>query len=79
MLLSEHVGATSSTGLLAICDRVYAAGPSYSTERGFVQSVCVDIARLVRSHLSGNDITADIDRLAAVYAGEELRDEDLHR
>ena len=58
--LAEHVGATSSTALLAIYDHVYAASPAYSTQRGFVESVCVDIARLVQSHLSGNDITSDI-------------------
>ena len=74
--LAEHVGATSSSELLAVWERVYATNPAYSTERGFVESVCVDIARLLLSHLSGNDTTADIERLATSYEGEDLHDDD---
>ena len=78
--LAEHVGATSSTALLAIYDHVYAASPTYNTQRGFVESVCADIARLVQSHLSGNDIPSDIEHLATVYGGEDLQDDDMsHR
>ena len=52
--------------LLAVWDRVYSTNPAYSTERGFVESVCVDIAHLLSSRRAGNDITADIECLATV-------------
>lgn len=72
VLLAEHVGATSSAEMIALCDRVYAETPGYGIERGFVQSVCEDIAPLVRSRLGGNDIATDLEVLADVYAGEDL-------
>ena len=56
--VAEHVGATSPSELLAVWDQVYSTSPAYSTERGFVDSVCAVVARLLRSQLSGNDITA---------------------
>ena len=56
--VAEHVGATSLSELLAVWDRVNSTSFAYSTERGFVESVCADVARLLRSQLSGNDITA---------------------
>ena len=77
--LAEYVGATSSSELLAVWDQVYSTSLAYSIERGFVESVCADVTRLLRSHLSGNDITAEVESLATSYAGEDLSDDDPSR
>lgn len=48
ILLGKEVGARSSASLLAAWDHVYDTSASYSVERGFVSSLCDDVAPLLQ-------------------------------
>ena len=69
--LAGELGAVSSADLLAICDRVFAASPTYASERPFVQAVCEDIAPLAQARQAGQDTNADVARLEAAYEGRD--------
>lgn len=71
VLLAEVVGATSSDSLLAAYDEVYTGSPTHATQRVFVQSVCNDMAPIVRAHIAGQDIAGQVEALAAVYEGSD--------
>lgn len=54
--LAEHTGIVSYESLMGLCDRVYAATPSYRIERQWVSSVIGDIQSLLKHKRSGMDI-----------------------
>ncbi|MDE0701005.1 MAG: DUF6036 family nucleotidyltransferase [Acidimicrobiaceae bacterium] len=72
VMLAEHVGVSSPAEMLDICDRVYAHTPGYANERGFVESVCRDIAPIVQSHLAGKDVTDEVRLLADSLSGFDV-------
>ena len=67
--LAEATGVVTRDSLVSLCDQVYSHTPSYSLETTWVQSICEDIASILRKKRSGIDIANDITDLAEDYDG----------
>ena len=51
--LADELGTLSADSMLAVCDEVFAESPSYPSERGFIETVCGDIAPVARKRRAG--------------------------
>lgn len=77
--LAENVRIDEHDSLIRLCEDVYADTPSFQVERLWVESVCGDVAGLLKEKRAGSDIATDVAALARRYDGEteEPLDDDL--
>ena len=62
--LAEATGSRGSDALVSLCDEVFADTESYQFERDWIESVCIDIGRLLNRRRVGEDIAAAVTALA---------------